>query len=185
MSETKPTTAARTTKGRAAAAKPAPEEVARQIFEALAVMDLERVAPFVHPDAVDDFVAVGVYRGRERILGFFRELFGAFPDFSLRVGHIVADAGTAVIQWEATGSFTGGPFLGIQPTGKRITIRGVDVMEIADGQVRHNTIYYDGATFGREVGLMPRAGSPADRAMLASFNAATKLRARIRERRGR
>jgi hypothetical protein len=43
-----------------------------------------------------------------------------------------------------SGTFAIGPFQGIAPTGRRAEIRGVDVMEIADGLIQHNTIYYDG-----------------------------------------
>jgi hypothetical protein len=36
-----------------------------------------------------------------------------------------------VVQWHAAGAFTGGPVQGIAPTGRRVDIRGVDVMKIA------------------------------------------------------
>ena len=62
-------------------------------------------------------------------------------------------------------------------------VRGVDVMEIADGLIQHNTIYYDGVTFARQIGLLPGLGSRADRALLAAFNAKTTLSQRIRDRR--
>ncbi|HEV3287572.1 MAG TPA: ester cyclase, partial [Streptosporangiaceae bacterium] len=77
------------------------------------------------------------------------------------------------------------PFQGIEPTGRRVEIRGVDVMEVAEGLVQHNTIYYDGATFARQVGLLPGLGSRADKAMLAAFNAKTTLSQRARDRRER
>jgi hypothetical protein len=68
----------------------------------------------------------------------------------------------------------------VEPTGKHVEVRGVDVMEIAEGKVRHNTIYYDGASFLRQIGMLPKAGSGADRAVLAAFNAGTRLRRRAR-----
>ena len=34
------------------------------------------------------------------------------------------------------------------------------VTEIADGLIQHNTIYYDGATFARQIGLLPGLGVP-------------------------
>lgn len=82
-------------------------------------------------------------------------------------------------------SFTGGPFQGIAPTGRRVEIRGVDVMEISDGLIQRNTIYYDGASFARQIGLLPGLGSRADQAMLAAFNAKTSLSQRARDRRQR
>jgi hypothetical protein len=93
----------------------------------------------------------------------------------MTVDRIVADDTSAVVQWHAAGTFTGGPFQNIVPTGRRVDLRGADVMEIADGLVQHNTIYYDGATFARQIGLLPALGSRADQAMLAAFNAKTTL----------
>jgi hypothetical protein len=49
-------------------------------------------------------------------------------------------------------------------------------MEIRDGLIVDNTIYWDNAGFARQVGLLPPQGSRADRAMLRSFNAFTWVR---------
>jgi steroid delta-isomerase-like uncharacterized protein len=157
-----------------------PEQVAVALFDAIAARDLDRPLDLQHPDAVDDFVAIGQFRGREGIRGLFSELYEAFPDFRIEVERIVADDHTAVVQWEASGTFSGGPFQGIDPTGKPVSIRGVDVMEIEGGKLHHNTIYYDGAAFARQIGMLPRAGSIADRAVLSGFNAVTRLRSRLR-----
>ena len=80
-----------------------------------------------------------------------------------------------------TGTFTGGPFQGILPTGRRAEIRGADVMEISGGLIQHNTIYYDGAAFARQIGMLPSRGSRADRALLAALNAKSRLTQRYRD----
>ncbi len=161
-----------------------PKEVAAAIFEAVAAKEMDRFPEFLHENATDDFVAIGQFVGRDAITGFFQELYTAFPEFQIEVERIVGDDQHAVVQWEASGIFSGGPFQGIEPTGKQVSIRGVDVMEFEDGKVRHNTIYYDGAAFARQIGMLPREGSAADRGILAAFNATTKLRSKLRERRG-
>jgi steroid delta-isomerase-like uncharacterized protein len=164
---------------RAAPKAPAPAQVAKSIFEALAVRDLDTAMSFVAEDAVDTFVAIGEFEGRAAIRGFFDELLAAFPDFAMTVERIVGDDATAVVQWRASGTFTGGRFQGIEPTRKAVEIRGVDVIEIEGGVVRRNTIYYDGASFARQVGLLPTQGSGADRALVSAINAATSLRRRF------
>ena len=158
------------------------QELARETFDLLAKQDLESVQPFWTEDSVDDFVAVGTFRGRDEITGFFRQTFAAFPDFLLEVEQITGDDVFATVQWRATGTFDGGPFLGYEPTGKRVTVRGVDVMEWRDDKLVHNTIYYDGADFARQIGLLPARESTTDRALTASFNAMTKLRTKLRTR---
>jgi steroid delta-isomerase-like uncharacterized protein len=156
-----------------------PAEVARAIFDALGKKQLDDAMAYVDEDAVDDFVAVGRFEGKVAIRRFFDELLTAFPNFEMVVERSIGDDASAAIQWKASGDFTGGPFQGVEPTGKHVEIRGVDVMEIIDGTVRQNTIYYDGATFAREVGMLPRAGTTMDRAVLSAFNAATRLRKRF------
>jgi steroid delta-isomerase-like uncharacterized protein len=162
---------------------PTPSEVARTIFEALSTKDLDTAMKFTTDYAVDDFVAIGEFRGRLAIRRFFDELLAAFPDFAIAVDRIVGDDSAAVVQWHAAGTFSGGKFQGIEPTGKRVQIRGVDVMEFAEGRYVHNTIYYDGASFARQIGMLPRAGSGAEKATLFGFNASTRLRQRRNRRR--
>ncbi len=162
---------------------PTPSEVARTIFEALSKRDLDTAMKFNTDYAVDDFVAIGEFRGRLAIRRLFDELLAAFPDFDIAVDRIVGDDSAAVVQWHAAGTFSGGKFQGIEPTGKHVQIRGVDVMEFAEGRYVHNTIYYDGASFARQIGMLPRAGSATEKATLAAFNASTRLRQRRNRRR--
>ena len=167
------------------AATRTPADVARAAFDAVSGKDPDGIVATGAPGYVEDFVAIGEIRGHDAVRAFFRELFVAFPDFTMTVDRIVADDTAAVVQWHAAGTFTGGPFQGIAPTGRRVEIRGVDVMEIADGLIQHNTIYSDGATVARQIGLLPGRGSRADQAMLAAFNAKTTVSQRARDRRQR
>ena len=157
---------------------PTPAKVARAIFDALSKKDLDTFVEFLTDETVDDFVAIGEIRGKSAIRQFFDELFAAFPDFEMTVDRISGDRRTATVQWQATGTFYGGKFQGIEPTRKHVEIRGVDVMEITDGRVVHDTIYYDGASFARQIGLLPPSGSGVDQAMLSVFNTVTRLRQR-------
>ncbi len=156
-----------------------PAEVARAIFDAVGKKHLDDAMAYLAEEAVDDFVAIGRFEGKAAIRRFFDELLAAFPNFDITVERVVGDDSSAVVQWHAAGDFTGGTFQGVEPTGKRVEIRGVDVMEITDGTVRHNTIYYDGAAFARQVGMLPASGTTMDRAVLGAFNATTRLRKRF------
>lgn len=129
-----------------------------------------------HPDVVDDFVAVGVVRGKAAVRRFFEEMLAAFPDFRIDVVQVTEQGSRAVVQWQVDATFTGGPFQGVRATGKRVRMRGVDCMEFEGGLLRHNVIYYDGAGFAREVGLLPAQGSGAEKAMTGAFNALTRAR---------
>ena len=98
------------------------------------------------------------------------------PDSRLEVRRVVADGAVAAVEWTMRGTFSGGPFQGIRATGKRVEIEGVDVIEVRDGLQYRNSIYYDGATFARQIGMLPPLGSRADRTLLALFNVRARLR---------
>ena len=161
----------------------APSGVATRIFQALNGHDLDAAMHHVHSDAVDDFVVLRRFEGREAVRGFFSELFGAFPDFQIEALNVVGDDLHAVVQWHAHGTFTGTPFQGVHATGRSVDLRGCDVMKFDDGKLTSNTIYYDGLTFARQIGMLPREGSSADKAITAAFNAGTDVKARLLERR--
>jgi steroid delta-isomerase-like uncharacterized protein len=157
-----------------------PTTVARESFDALKRRDLDALQELWHPDVVDDFTALGQFYGKGMARAFFEELFGAFPDFEIEALHVIGDDEHAVVQWRATGTFTGSPFQGVHATGRSVELRGCDVMRIENGKLKRNTIYYDGLGFARQVGMLPREGSSADKAMTAACNAGTDLRARLR-----
>jgi steroid delta-isomerase-like uncharacterized protein len=153
--------------------RPAPES-----FDAINRRDLSH-APWWGPDAVYNMGAAGVYRGRDEIVAYFQELLEAMPDFIIEPERTLVDGSVTVVQWNATGTFDGEPFQGIEPTGRRVTTRGVDVMEWEDGRIKTNTVYSDSAELARQIGLLPPADSLAERAMRGLFNTATRLRRRI------
>ena len=151
-------------------------------FEALARRDSAGMAACYADDAIADFVPIGVIRGSGEVKEFFDGLFAAIPDLETTYEVSSASDGTAVVEWRMRGTFTGAPFQDVEPTGKRIEIRGVDVMKIVDDRIVHNTAYYDGMDFARQLGMLPPQGSAGERAMIRAFNASTKLRARFGKR---
>jgi steroid delta-isomerase-like uncharacterized protein len=160
------------------------EEHARSAFDVLARRDAEGIGRHYREDCVVEIVPIGVFRGRQAIVDFFREAFAAVPDLETTVTRVVAGETQAAVEWRMSGNFTGGPFQGIDPTGKRVELRGIDLLEIEDGQTVSNTAYYDGAAFARQVGMLPPEGSGAERTMKSAFNAVTKVRKAVAERTG-
>lgn len=152
------------------------DAIARRAFMALARHDLDHPELIWAEGAVDHFLPVGDAVGREAIVGYFRDMFAAIPDLDIAVERTVAAPPYVVVQWRLTGTFTGRRLQGVRPTGRRIDLRGCDVAEIRDGLVVDNTVYWDGAEFARQVGLLPAQGSRADRALLRAFNASTWVR---------
>ncbi len=155
-------------------------EWARIFFERAERRDLEGMVELMHPELVEDIVSLRELHGRAQVRGYFEQLFQAFPNFELRAVAIHGDETHATVQWHAQGTFTGVHFEGIRPTHRRVELRGVDVMEFRDGQVVHNTVYYDGASFARQVGLLPPEDSTPERLLLRTFNKVQELRHRLK-----
>jgi steroid delta-isomerase-like uncharacterized protein len=155
----------------------------RSYFEALAAHDFEAAASHFREDGVDDIVPMRVLRGRDEIARYFRDLFAATPDAELTVTRLVAGEREAAVEWRLRGTHSGAPFEGIEPTGKQVEFRGLDLFEVEDGQIVSNTGYFDGADYARQIGMLPAQESGAERAMKNAFNAVTKVRRAIDERR--
>ena len=158
-------------------------EIARAVIDALNAHDLDAIAAIDHPDVLADFVAVGRLTGREEVRAFFAEAIATIPDLSLTVEATYEVGDVVTVQWSAAGTFNGrGTFQGIRPTGRHVEWRGCDVMEFEGDLLRRNTVYYDGLTFARQIGLLPRKDSAGDRTLLRLFNTVTRLKGLFRRR---
>ena len=159
------------------------EEKARSYFEAMDNRDAAAMAAHWREDGVEDAVPVGLLRGRGELRDFFDSMFAAMPDARTTVTRLVAGEQSCAVEWRLEGTFDGAPYMGIEPTGKHVEIRGLDLLELEDDELVSNTAYFDGAGFARQIGMLPADGSGADRAMKSAFNAVTKLRRAVAERR--
>jgi len=152
------------------------ENHARSYFDAVARRDVAGMVEHWKEDGVVDLVPLGILRGTEEIAAFFTEMFAAFPDAEITVTRVAAGQNEVAVEWRMTARFTGTPFQGVEATGRPVELRGVDMIEIADGKNVTNTAYYDGMAFARGAGLLPAQDSGAERAMKSAVNAATRLR---------
>jgi steroid delta-isomerase-like uncharacterized protein len=160
------------------------EEKLRAYFEAMDNRDADGMTAHWSDEGVEDIVPVGVLRGREELRDYFRSMFAAMPDARTTVTRLIAGEQSCAVEWRLEGTLNGAPFMDIEPTGKHVEIRGFDLFELEDGNLVSSTAYFDGMGFARQIGMLPPDGSGADRAMRSAFNAVTKLRRSLAERRG-
>jgi steroid delta-isomerase-like uncharacterized protein len=159
------------------------EQKLRSYFEAMDNRDAHAMASHWREDGVEDIVPVGVLRGHDELRDHFASLFAAMPDARTTVTRLVAGEQSCAVEWRLEATLNGAPLMGIEPNGKHIEIRGFDLFELEDGELVSNTAYFDGAGLARQIGMLPADGSGADRAMKGAFNAVTKLRRAVAERR--
>jgi steroid delta-isomerase-like uncharacterized protein len=117
--------------------------------------------------------------GTEEIAAYFEALFAAVPDARLEVLAVAEQGDDVFVQWRMTGTHRG-PLMGIEATGKRLAIDGIDHFVIREGKVVSNFVVVDQLQYARQIGMMPAEGSSADRFAKGAFNVATRLLSNLR-----
>jgi predicted ester cyclase len=141
--------------------------------------DPEAMAEHWAGDGIEEILPVGIFRGPDEVKAYFTELFAAIPDFEMEIDRTLAQENQVLVQWRASGTFDGGPLMGVEPTGRRIELRGLDWLEVEGDKVVRNTAFADGAALARGMGLLPPQGSAAEKAMFGAFNTFTKARGAV------
>ena len=159
------------------------EQQIRDYFEAMDRRDVDAMLEHWAEDGFEDMVPVGVIRGHDELRRTMTAQFAAMPDMRTTVTRLVAGEHSCAVEWRIEGTFDGAPYMDLEPTGSHIELRGVDLIELEDGKITSNTAYFDSSSYARQIGLLPADGSGADRAMKTAFNAATKVRRALAERR--
>jgi len=122
-------------------------------YAAWNVHDPDAVAAIFAPDA--EAYDVGVpepLRGREAIRQRAADLLAAFPDFHLERLELLVDGNANADRWSATGTHTG-PFMGMEPTGNRIDVRGASFSTFDDaGLVTRDVHFWDVPTLLAQLG---------------------------------
>jgi len=76
----------------------------------------------------------GTPGGLEGIKHFIDTYLAAFPDLHCTIEDMIAEKDRVVYRFTSTGTQQKG-FMGIPPTGKRVTFTGIDIMRIVGGEI--------------------------------------------------
>lgn len=118
-------------------------------------------------------------RGVEGVRRFMESCWRSMPDLNFDASSSLCfadDAPVVMAPWRMTGTHQGRfdpP--GFAPTGRRISIEGIDAYTFQGPRVAHYRAYYDNAALARQLGLLPASGSRAERMTVA----AQRIRARL------
>jgi steroid delta-isomerase-like uncharacterized protein len=94
--------------------------------------------------------------GKEAIGSAIRGIFTVFPDLEFETRRRYIRDGLVVQEWTARGTHLGKMSrsgMEVEPTGRSVEYRGMDVIPIADGRVARKDVYSDGVTLLRQLGL--------------------------------
>jgi ketosteroid isomerase-like protein len=140
---------------------PTPRELTDAITTAYNAHQLFRLAEFFRPDIVLVVPDAGELKGRQQVAEYHRAFLQAFPDAKIEVEAKHDSGDTTIDEWTFHGTHTGPLSLPsgetIPPTGKHVSVRGVDVVSYAGGAVASHHAYFDQLQFLTALGLMPVA----------------------------
>jgi steroid delta-isomerase-like uncharacterized protein len=89
--------------------------------------------------------------GRARYIQTYRAAFSS-PRCTIR--ELLAEGNTVVARWEMHGLHNG-PLAGIAPTGRQVTLHGVDVFHLAEGKIVESWSSFDTLGLVRQLGMEP------------------------------
>ena len=127
--------------------------VLRQAYDAINRNDLDALDEIVASDIADHDPAPGQGPGLEGVKGYFSSLHAAFPDVHMDVEDMIAE-GDKVVARVSVGGTHQGEFMGIAPTGNRVTITGIDILRISDGKVVEHWGRFDDLGMMQQLGVM-------------------------------
>jgi len=124
---------------------------------------VERYVALFDNDAMDavgdlvseDYVQHGAASPVIGIAGFERRhvwVRTAFPDYRGTIDALIVEGDIAALRYTGKGTHKG-LFLGVQPTGKKVSYSGMAFLRIADGRVAEEWLCFDG------LGLMQQLGA--------------------------
>ena len=127
--------------------------VRRQFEELLNKKNLSVIDEDMAPDFVDHAAQMGggdpTREGFKTQVRLFRS---AFPDGHSRIEDLIAEGDRVVARW-TDGGTQRGEWMGIPPTGKRVTMSGIDIYRIDQGRIAEFWCSED------ELGLLRQLGA--------------------------
>jgi steroid delta-isomerase-like uncharacterized protein len=94
--------------------------------------------------------------GLEAIGKAIRGIFTVFPDLEFETRRRYVRDDLIVQEWTARGTHLGKmnrAGMEVEPTGRTVEYRGMDVIPMKDGRVARKDVYSDGVTLLRQLGL--------------------------------
>ena len=85
---------------------------------------------------------------------FMGALTTAFPDAQISVDGEVGERDMVASRWTITGTH-GGDFQGVPPTGRQVTMAGIDFSRIVDGKIAEHWAQFDVVGVLQQIGAVP------------------------------
>ena len=117
--------------------------------------DAEMVLRLYSPEYIgDDVGQSSLLHGHTGLRALLDTYWKAFPDLRFACRDCVVQGSRVVVVWAAEGTHQG-TIMNIPPTGHRVEVRGMSVIDVNDGLIVRCQSVWDVAGMLRHLGLLP------------------------------
>lgn len=137
-----------------------PEEnktvVRRFLEEIFTAGNVELVDELFAPDYVlHDPGVPDEVRGPEGMKRYVSMYRAAYPDTHFTIEDQIAEGDEVVTRWTGQGTHEG-ELIGIPPTGKQVTVTGIEFDRVAGGKMQETWVSYDALGMMQQLGVIPQ-----------------------------
>ncbi len=119
--------------------------------------NLASVDAFVDPHIIEHDLPLGLPVGIEGTRKFIGMYLAAFPDLRITAEDMVAEGDRVMVRFTLRGTHKG-ELMGIAPTGKQVTITGIQILRVASGKIVENWVNLDALGLLQQLGVLPPMG---------------------------
>ena len=119
--------------------------------------DLDTIMSLHAPDMIFENHTAGESAQGEDVREHIARIFESWPDIHFTTRRLYVREDLVTQEWTATATHVKPMRRGeleVQPTGKRIEWRGMDVIPFEDGLIKRKDVYSDSVSILRQVGLL-------------------------------
>ena len=131
--------------------------VRRFYEEVINKKNLAAIDEFIDPHGIDHALPPGMPGGIEGSKQFIGMYLTAFPDLHFTVEDMIAEGDRVVSRLTTRGTHKGA-LMGIPPTGKQVTITGIDINRIVGGKSVEHWLEMDTMGMMQQIGVIPAPG---------------------------
>jgi predicted ester cyclase len=119
--------------------------------------NLAAIDEFIDPHGIDHALPPGMPGGIEGSKQFIGMYLTAFPDLHFTVEDMIAEGDRVVSRLTTRGTHKGA-LMGIPPTGKQVTITGIDINRMVGGKSVEHWLEMDTMGMMQQLGVIPAPG---------------------------